>query len=152
MPEMKNGTWVVVTDSEKALILVNDGDAEYPNLNVWRKETQDNPPTRDQAANRPGRFNDGPSPQRSAVADTDWHELAKERFAEDLAEILNEQALKQGFERLVLVAGPKVLGNLRKALHAEVEKRIIFELDKNLAGQPMDEIERHIQDAMGNAA
>jgi protein required for attachment to host cells len=152
MAELKTGTWVVVADSEKALILETKGDADYPNLEVRRKETQENPKDIDQSANRPGRFNDGPSPHRSAMGDTDWHELNKERFADDLAEILNARALEQAFDHMVLVAAPSVLGNLRPLLHEEVKKRVIFELDKNLTNQPIDKLETQLRDALKDAA
>lgn len=152
MPKLDTGTWVVIADSEKALILENHGDSDYPHLKVRRKETQDNPPSREQGANRPGRFNDGPSAHRSAMDDTDWHELAKERFADDLAEILNARALDQSFDKIVLVAAPSVLGDLRKVLHEETRKRVVFELDKNLTGHALDVIEQRLQDAMSDAA
>ena len=88
MTKLKNGTWVLIADGEKALILENQTDGEDPFLEVVRKEEQENPPNREQAANRRGRFNDGPSVHRSAVDDTDWHQLAKDRFAGELADML----------------------------------------------------------------
>lgn len=145
---LKNGAWVLVADSEKALFLENIGDAEYPHLEVRRKEEQDNPPTREQAANRRGRFNDGPSVQRSAVEDTDWHELAKDRFADDLADILYKQAYRAKFDSIVIVAAPQVLGALRQKVHKEVDDKIAAEVDKNLTGHPVDEIETAIVDAL----
>ncbi|MFD1343101.1 host attachment family protein [Litorisediminicola beolgyonensis] len=150
MSVLTKDTWVLVTDSEKALFLRNDVDAENPDLNVLRIEEQDNPPNREQAANRRGRMNDGAPGQRSALDDTDWHELAKERFAEDLADILYTQAHKGAFERIVIVAGPSVLGNLRDALHKEVSDKVVAEIDKNLAGHPIDEIEKALKDALAN--
>jgi len=141
MIKLKTGTYVLVADSEKALFLENVGDTENPHLEVRRKEEQDNPPTREQAANRRGRFNDGPSVHRSAVDDTDWHELAKERFADDLSEILYDQAYRRKFDEIVLVAAPQVLGELRKKLHSAVEDRVIAEVPKNLAGHPIEKIE-----------
>src|SRR5690348_201438 len=70
---LKHGIWVLVADGEKALFLRNEGDAEYPNLQVVRELHEENPATRDQGTDRPGRLSDGPSAHRSAVADTDWH-------------------------------------------------------------------------------
>lgn len=141
MTSLTTGTWVLIADSEKALFLENIGDAQDLHLDVRRKEEQDNPPTREQAANRPGRFNDGPSVHRSAVADTDWHELAKDRFADDLAGILYKQAHKGRFERLVIVAAPNVLGALRDKMHREVADKVIAEIAKTLTNHPLDEIE-----------
>lgn len=146
MTKLKTGTYVMVADSEKALFFENIGDTENPHLQVRRKEEQDNPPTREQAANRRGRFNDGPSVHRSAVDDTDWHALAKERFADDLSEILYDQAYGRKFDEIVLVAAPQVLGDLRKKLHTEVESRVIAEVPKNLTGHPVDEIETMVKE------
>lgn len=151
MTQLAEGTWVLVADSEKALFLENIGDEKFPNLQVRRKETQENPPTREQGANRPGRYNDGPSAHRSAVDDTDWHELAKERFADDLADMLYERAHKGLFERLVIVAPPQVLGDLRAAWHKEVTDKIIAEVPKNLTSHPLDEIEKQVAEAMAGA-
>ena len=86
--EPKHNGWIVVADGEKALFLCNHGDEKLSDLRVLRAEEHDTPPNREQAANRPARFNDGPSVQRSAVDDTDWHELPKQRFAWQLANIL----------------------------------------------------------------
>lgn len=140
--QLKPHTWVVVADGEKALFLINKGDKEYPHLDVFREEEQDNPPNREQAANHPGRFNDGPSVHSSAVQDTDWHQLAKDRFAKDLADILYKKAHAGAFERLVIAADPSTLGELRKEFHQEVEKRIVDEIDKDLTNHPIDDIEK----------
>ena len=86
--KLKHDTWVLVADGEKALFLRNDGDALYPDLTVVRKLHDENPPTREQGTDRPGRHIDGPSAHRSAVEDTDWHRVAKERFADEIAERL----------------------------------------------------------------
>lgn len=152
MSELKTGTWIVIADSEKALFLENVGDADFPHFQVLRKETQENPADHEQGTDRPGRFNDGPSVQRSAVAETDWHALAKERFADELAEILNARALKSDFDHLVIVASPTVLGMLRKHLHSETQKRVVAELPKNLTHEPLDRIEEHVREDLKNVA
>ncbi|EAQ04545.1 hypothetical protein OB2597_04665 [Pseudooceanicola batsensis HTCC2597] len=137
--------WVLIADGEKALFLKNITDEENPNLEVVRKEEQDNPKDIDQSANRPGRKQDGGVQQVSAMDDTDWHELAKERFADDLADLLYKQAHKHKFEKIVLVAPPKVLGELRKKMHKEVESRVINEVPKTLTNHPINEIEDQLR-------
>ncbi|MEY8842296.1 host attachment family protein [Cribrihabitans sp. XS_ASV171] len=151
MAEIKQGTWVVITDSEKALFLENQTDGEDPNLEVVRMETQENPSDREQSANRPGRMNDTGVQQRSAMDDTDWHELAKERFAADLSDILYKQAHKGRFDKLVLVASPQVLGELRKDMHQEVTAKIVAEVPKTLTNHPIDEIEKLVKDEIAPA-
>lgn len=145
MAELKPGTWVLVCDGEKALFLRNDGDAEAPDLNVVRIDEQDNPKDIDQSANRPGRMNDGPAGQRSAFDDTDWHQLAKDRFASDLADRLYRQAHRGAFDRLVVVAAARTLGALRGELHQEVSQKVIAEIEKDLTNHPLDEVEKLVK-------
>lgn len=141
MGVLTQGTWVLIADGEKALFLENAVDAQDPDLNVVRLEAQDNPSDREQSANRPGRMPDPGPGQRSALDDTDWHLLAKERFARDLADILYAKAHAGAFERIVLVAPPKTLGELRDALHKEVRDRVVGELAKDFTNHPLDEVE-----------
>jgi protein required for attachment to host cells len=131
---LTNETWVLVADGEKALFLRNAGDAARPNLQVERKKKQ--------GASRPGRFNDGPSVHRSAVGDTDWHQLARERFADDLAEMLYQRAHEGAFERIILVAAPDILGELRARMHKEVADRVVGEIPKTLTNHPVERIEK----------
>ncbi|AHD09248.1 MULTISPECIES: host attachment family protein [Phaeobacter] len=145
MAQLDHGTFVLVTDSEKALLLQNTTDAQNPHLEVRRKEEQDNPSDIDQSANRPGRMHDGGPGQRSALDDTDWHELAKERFADDIADLLYERAHKGKLGNIVLVASPQVLGNLRGKLHKEVQDLVTAEIPKTLTNHPIDEIEKIVQ-------
>lgn len=145
MSGLPHDAWVLIADGEKALFLKNVTDAENPNLDVIRKEAQDNPKDIDQSANRPGRMHDNGPGHKSAVDDTDWHELAKERFADEMAEILYGQAHKGRFDKIVLVAPPKTLGELRQKLHKEVADRVIGEIPKTLTNHPIDEIEKQIK-------
>ncbi|WP_040665676.1 host attachment protein [Nitratireductor aquibiodomus] len=134
--------WVVVADGEKALFLRNEGDATYPNLQVVRTIHEENPPSREQGTDRPGRLNDGHGAHRSAVDEADWHRIEKERFAGDVAERLYKLAHKGKFSKLVLVAPPLVLGELRKEMHKEVEDRVIGEVAKTLTNHTVGDIEK----------
>lgn len=144
MAHLSNNAWVLIADGEKALFLKNLTDSEDPHLEVVRKEEQDNPKDIDQSANRPGRMQDTGVGQRSALDDTDWHELAKERFADDLADLLYKQAHRHKFDEIVLIAPPKTLGELRQKLHKEVADKVIAEVPKTLTNHPLDEIEAHV--------
>ncbi|MCX8224784.1 MAG: host attachment family protein [Sulfitobacter sp.] len=145
MAKIENGTWVLIADGEKALFMVNETDGENPFLQVFREEEQENPPNREQAANRRGRFNDGPSVHRSAVDDTDWHQLSKDRFARELSDILYKQAHKGLFDKIVIVAPPKTLGELRDEMHQEVAAKVVGEIPKTLTNHPVDEIEKIVK-------
>ncbi|NAZ35576.1 host attachment family protein [Rubellimicrobium sp. CFH 75288] len=152
MARLENGAWVLVLDGEKALILRNTTDAQDPNLEIVRKEEQENPPDREQKTDRPGRYYDAGAPgQKSAYEETDYHRLEKERFAEEIADILYRAAHRNRFERLVIVAGPQILGALRPALHKEVIQRVILEIPKTMTGHPVPEIEALLRQELADA-
>ncbi|QPM89986.1 host attachment family protein [Pseudooceanicola algae] len=152
MTDIPNDCWVMVADGEKAIFLRNITDAENPNLEVIRKEEQENPSDREQSANRPGRKSDNGVGQRSAMDDTDWHELAKERFADEMADILYRLAHRGAFDKIVLVAPPKTLGELRKSIHKEVADKVIGEVPKSLTNHPVPEIEKLLKAEMAEAS
>lgn len=140
--KLKHGAWVVIADGEKALFLRNDGNPLAPELHVVEEFHEENPPTREQGTDRPGRYNDGPSIHRSAVEEVDWHRVAKERFAESIAERLYTCAHRGDFDHVLLVAPPMVLGEMRKKLHKEVDARVIGELPKTLTNHAVPDIEK----------
>ncbi len=151
MATLREGTMVVVADSEKAMFMVNLTDGEDPNFDVVRVDEEDNPPDREQSANRRGRVQESAGSGVSAYQETDFHELQKERFAADLADKLYRMAHAGRFEHLVVVASPQVLGVLRGEIHKEVADRIVAEIPKTLTNHPVNEIERIVKDALTEA-
>jgi protein required for attachment to host cells len=115
-PLVPHDSLILVGDGQKALFLRNRGSAQHVDLVVERILERDNPPTREQGT---GRSTASPGVARSAMQEVDWHHLAKERFADELAEALYRYAHADGFQKLVIIAPPKILGNLRRAFHAE---------------------------------
>ena len=140
--KVDNKVWVLVADGEKALFFENTGTRKTPVFKVVREMEQDNPPTREQGTDAPGRMYDGGQNQKSAMEPTDWHRLAEERFAKDAAELLYKFANENRYKQIVLCAAPRVLGELRKELHARVTDRVIGEVPKTLTNHPVDQIER----------
>lgn len=136
-------TWILVGDGRKALMLKNDGTPQKPSLNVIDVlKDGANPPTNAQGADRPGRVMQSTIGTRSAVEQTDWHEIAEERFAATVAGKINDAAKSNRFEKLVLVAPPSTLAALRKNLDATAAKRVVAEVDKDLTKHPVPEIAR----------
>ena len=133
--------FVVIADGRKMLFLRNDGDDEHPNLIVERKRTQDNPPDREQSTDSPGTTFSSVGAGRSSYQETDFHQLEEDRFAAETADLLKRRALNNDFETLIIAAPPKTLGELRKHYHKEVEQRLSGEVDKDLTGHPLAEIE-----------
>ena len=139
--ELPNNAFVVVADGRKMLFFRNEGDAAYPNLVVERVREQDNPSDGDQSTDAPGTAFSSNGSGRSSYQETDFHQLEEDRFAAETAELLKKRALRNDYESLVIVAPPKTLGELRKHYHKEVSSRLIGELDKDLTGHPVAEIE-----------
>jgi len=133
---------VLVGDGTKALFLRNKGDGQHPNLVLERLIEQESLPTREQGTDRPGRSNAGGSAPLSAFAETDWHRLDEERFAREIAQALYAAAHANRFDKLVVVAPPRTLGELRKEFHKEVSDRIVAEVDKTLTNRDLGDIER----------
>lgn len=140
-----NGTFVVVADGRKMLFFRNEGDAAYPQLELERKRKQDNPPNREQKSDEAGRSFSSGSSQRSKMEETDFHQLEEDRFAAETADLLYKRAHNNDFEKLLIIAPPRTLGELRKKYHKSVEDRIIGEIDKDLTGHPIGDIEKIIQ-------
>ncbi|TGV73764.1 Host attachment protein, partial [Mesorhizobium sp. M00.F.Ca.ET.149.01.1.1] len=127
-----------------ALCLRNQGDNKFPNLEVVQEMEQDNPATREQGTDKPGRYAEGP---RSAIEETDWHRLGKERFAVDIADQLYKLAHRGEFDALVLIAPPRVLGEMRQKLHKEVGEKVQAEIPKTLTNHTISDIENLLQAA-----
>jgi protein required for attachment to host cells len=141
-PLIAHDSLILVGDGQKALFFRNKGNPQHVALVVERILEQDNPPTREQGTDRAGRSVASLGATRSAMDEVDWHYLAKERFADELAEALYRHAHANRFDRLVIIAPPKILGSLRKAFHAEVVNRIAAEIAKELTTHPVSEIEK----------
>jgi protein required for attachment to host cells len=136
------GALVLVGDGRKALFLRNRGNPAQVDLVAERVLEQDNPPTREQGSDRPGRAHGTDGHARSAMEETDWHQLAEDRFADDIADALYRMAHANQFDELVVVAPPKVLGILRGAWHKEVASRIVAEVPKDLTTHSVPEVTR----------
>ncbi|WP_338053330.1 host attachment protein [Pseudorhodobacter turbinis] len=76
---------------------------------------------------------------------------AKERFAVDLAELLYSRTHAERFEQLAIVAAPQILGVLRASIHSTVAEKVLIEIPKHLANQPVDKIEKQVAVAVSEA-
>ena len=83
---------------------------------------------------------DGPAGRMPGEASS--RQLDEATFAKQLAKGLNDAALKQQYEHLVLVADPTTLGRMRPLLHKEATQRLLAEVGKDLTNVPLEGIER----------
>jgi protein required for attachment to host cells len=94
---------------------------------------------------RPG--NAGVGSPRSNIEPMDWHQLNEDRFAKDIASKLYQLAHAHRYQRLVIVAPPRVLGTLRKALNKEVLDRVEAEIPKDFAHATTSRIQEELSRA-----
>ena len=137
---------VMVVDGGKMLLFRNEGDADYPNLQVEQAGENANPKDLDQRTDAPGRAFASVGAVRSAMDETDFHDLLEDRFVADAVDLLNRRALANEFEKLIIVAPSAVLGEMRKHYNKALGARLIGEIAKDLTGHHSPEIERAISD------
>jgi protein required for attachment to host cells len=142
--KLRQGTWVVVCDGRKTIVLENIGDEQYPDLRTKSALEVEDAPTSALGTDRPGRVHQSVGSARSGVEQTDWHDRDEQEFLKALAGRLDKAVLAKEVSHLVIVAPPRALGVLRKAFSQHVTNAIVTEIDKDLTGAPVSDIEQHL--------
>lgn len=124
---------VAIVDGENFIMMQNTGQMFEPSLEKVSKPDLD--PTNFSAGVK--HQDDGGQKHGS----TDLNELAHAAAA---AEWLNTKAIAGGFDDILIIADPKTLGEMRRHYHVELKNRLVGEIDKALAGEPVDRIEKAI--------
>ena len=126
LEQLPHDALVVVADGRKAILLRKEGGGSGLSL---REESRLSPENL---------LDDGPSgsrPEEQTSQQTD-----EATFAKQLAEALYKMQHRGLFSRLVLVADPQTLGQLRDTTHNSVEASIASTLDKELTNHSVPEI------------
>jgi protein required for attachment to host cells len=137
--------WVLVADSGKARLFQASG----PNTTLEEHTDLVMPSARmrnqDLATGRPGRSFDSFGEGRHAMEpSTPAKEIESDRFAARIAELLETERLMGAYTRLVLIAPPRFLGQLRDALSDPVRALVSDELNKDLVRFDVDAIREHL--------
>ncbi|WP_088184346.1 host attachment family protein [Sphingobium sp. Z007] len=142
--QIEHDAMVLVADGRKMLFFRNKGDAAYPQLEAEEVKVQDNPADRDQASDAAGRSSSPMGGRQSSMEQVNFHDLEEARFATEAADLLKRRAFAQDYEKLIIVAPPTALGEMRKHYHKEVQSRLVGEIAKDLTNHPVPEIEKII--------
>jgi protein required for attachment to host cells len=140
---LKNGTWILVADGARALLIRNEGSATKPRFALIRRYEQENPATREQGTDRPGRMNDSGT-HKSAMENTDWHQISEDRFVHEIAQILSTAFHRHEYDSLIIAAPPTALGEMRKSLPDQIREHVLTEINKDLTHMPLQELEEVI--------
>lgn len=143
--EIPHNALILVGDGRKALFLRNLGAPPNIKLEVEHRLLHIAPATREMGTDRPGRTVSGPADVRSAMEQTDWHQMEEDRFVDTVAGVLARAAADDPGLRIAIVLPPKALGHLRAGMSAAVHKHVIAEIPRDLTHHPIPDIARHLQ-------
>ena len=143
-----HNTFVLVADGRKMLFFRNEGDADYPTLKVEAAQEHSNPRDGEQKTDTAGRSSSTGAGTTtgggsgSSMGEANYHQQEEDRFAAETAAMLKRRAMAHEFDKLIVVAPPRTLGELRKHYHKEVTDRLAGELAKDLTGHTIPDIEK----------
>lgn len=139
------GAHILVVDGARMVLLRNKGRDLAPQLELIAQERDIVPRTSEIGTDQPGRGFQSSGHHRAAYEQTDFHQFLEERFAVKACATL-EAALSMDEAEAILIAAPRVLGQLRKQLKPETRRRVIAEIAKDYAGRTTEEIEKLLGD------
>lgn len=141
-------TWILVADAGRARVLERSG-AEK-NLSVVAGLNFDHsvPKSSDVVRDSLPRTFDSAGPGRHAIAPkSDPHRSEKLQFAKELAHVLDARLANRSYDRLVIVAPPQMMGDLRTHLSEAVRSHVQRELVLDLAHASISEIAQRVAEA-----
>jgi protein required for attachment to host cells len=143
-------TWVLIADGGHAKVFESEGPGTDLAPVQGMVFSVDLPANRDILTDRPGRGFESHGPGRHAMENrSDPHRALKREFAKKLGGILETKLAEKSFDRLVLVAPPPALGDLRDVLPKTVLTKVTAELAQDLVKTPHSELPRHLEGVLG---
>ena len=140
-------TWIVIADGARARLFENRGPGKGITPLSDSEMQGTHAPTQELGSDRPGRVHDRMGPGRHAMAPrVDWHTQEKQVFLQAVAARLDRAAAEKAFDRLILVAPARALGELRAALGPAAAEQVAGELSKDLTKVPMHHLQGHLED------
>ena len=142
-------TWVLIADGARARILENDGPGRGLQAVDGLTFASDHSATHDLVSDRQGRSFSSHGVGRSAIEPhSDPHRDLKSKFAHHLAGFLAHGHEQHAYDRLVIVATPVTLGDLRAALSDPVRAKVVGEVAQDLTKLPNDAVAPHLKDVL----
>lgn len=136
-------TWIVLANSRMARVLVNRGPGKGVEVVPGREWTA--PPVAT-PRDRAGMGHSIAGPGVAAVSESDARHSHDQTFAREIVHDLQKARRARQFDRLVLSAGPHMLGLLRPQLDAPLRAMLVGEIAKDLTAQSIESVEAHVGD------
>jgi protein required for attachment to host cells len=147
---MKDDTWIMVADATKAHVFSTH--AHHRPWRMLRTLRHDRSAARgiDLLADAPGRVQQRVGGSRSAMEPrTDPTRVEAERFARELAAVLESGRTRGDYHHLVLIAPPQFLGLLRACATEEVRKTVSATVDHDWTEVAAAELPDRLDQALG---
>jgi protein required for attachment to host cells len=136
-------TWVVVADGARARLFAHIGAGTGLEPVADGVMEGSRAPERELGTDAPGRAFDSIGGQRHAVEPrVSLHDAAETAFLKRVVQRLAASHEDGAFDRLVVIAAPRALGELRRLLPASVAETLDESIAKDLTRAPLDQIER----------
>lgn len=146
MNQLLHKTWIVVAHRAGAIFYESRG----PALPLSRALLVENPLGRARSGeietDRPGRAFDRKGGGRHAMSKEESStEHVEHEFVQRLLAQLESSHATGAFDRLVLIAPPKMLGRLRQGLAAPLRALLVADMAKDLAMATADDVRRQLE-------
>jgi len=140
----KTKLWYVIADGGRARFVERDDTGALRTVASF-VSTELHERSHDLGLDRPARVKESAGPTRHAVEPRrDLHEAAKENFVKLVAEELDAEHFRGQFDKLILVAPPGVLTELKKKLSKPITKLVVDGLQKDLTRVPDHDLTEHL--------
>ena len=128
--------WILIADGERAKIIEKSADG-LKNIGLTHHSAESD---KDKGHHSPGRVSlSVVQAQHSFPPHEEFRVFEKHEFAKEMADIINHN--NDHFDELLLIAPPKVLGDLRMDLNKKSTGKIVGEVHKDYTHSPIVEIE-----------
>jgi protein required for attachment to host cells len=128
-----HGTIIAIADGKTFELFRNDGDETSLKLSALA------PPDLDAHSKDSGKRH------RKSTANPDHHLLQEHAFSAAAVSWLNHEAIDGRIEKLVVIAAPRALGEMRRHYHPQLKAKLVGELAKELIGRPAANIEHELK-------
>ena len=119
-----------------------------PKSTTWRSRRSCRRAANSTRIGRRGRTNRSGTTRHAVGQKTDPHRELKRTFAQETVARLEAGLASKAFSRLVVVAPPVTLGDLRHAMSKALADHIAAEVAKDLVKVPNGEIRSHLRDVV----
>jgi len=134
----------VIADGGRARFVAMDDAGDFHTLSSF-VSSEMHQRTSDLGRDRPSRVKESANPSRHAVEPKhDLHDAVKEDFVRQVAAAVDPEHSERKFDDLILVAPPRVLGELRASLSKAMAKAVVKELQKDLTKVADHELRSHL--------